>query len=311
MEKIQAAIAKARAQREVAQALQGQPGPVTPPGAAPVATAAAATVPVADAAPQAVLQAGPQAAPQPAPQGPAAPDPGRLWQALPEIRLKPRQLRRERILTLEGGPAATPFAVMRTRLLQQARQNGWRRIAITSPGPGCGKTFLSLNLAFSLGRQPDERTILFEMDFRRPSMARTLGQKEPQDLAAVLEGRAEARDNMLRHGANLAIATNRGKLGHAAEMLQSQRAARVLETIATDYAPTLMLFDMPPMMAGDDTMAFMGRVDAVLLTVAAETTTIRQIDQCERELATQTNIMGVVVNKCRYMEKDTAYGYYD
>jgi protein-tyrosine kinase len=291
MEKIQAAIAKARAQRDgtVQDPEASAPEPVVTtvaPPAAPVVTAPSAAAPMAA-------------------------DPTALWQALPELRLKPRQLHRERILTFEGGPAATPFAVMRTRLLQQARANGWKRIAITSPGPGCGKTFLSLNLAFSLGRQPDQRTLLFEMDFRRPSMARTLGMKDPQDLAAVLEGRALAADNLLRHGSNLAIGTNRGKLPHAGEMLQSRQTRGAIDAIEAAYQPTILLFDMPPMMAGDDTMAFAGSVDAVLIVAAAELTTIRQIDQCERELASQTSIMGVIVNKCRYMEKDTAYGYYD
>lgn len=329
MEKIQAAIAKARAQRDAAQTALPEgavpPAPGSTPGAGPVPelgsgagfvpAAPAAAVPIAS--PVASPIAGPVVAPPAAAAVPApvadapAVDSALLWQALPEMQARARTLRRNRILTFEGGPAATPFAVMRTRLLQQARTHGWKRIAITSPGASCGKTFLALNLAFSLGRQPDARTMLFEMDFRRPTMARTLGLKEPQDLAAVLEGRAEAGDILLRHGQNLAVASNRGRLSHPAEMLQSSRTAAVLDAISQRYQPGVMLFDMPPMMASDDTMAFMSRVDAVLLVAAAETTTIRQIDQAERELATQTSIMGVVVNKCRYMEKDLAYGYYD
>ena len=31
---------------------------------------------------------------------------------------------------------------------------------------------------------------------------------------------------------------------------------------------------------------------------------------CERDLASQTNVMGVVLNKCRYMGAEYGYGYY-
>ena len=72
-----------------------------------------------------------------------------------------------------------------------------------------------------------------------------------------------------------------------------------------------MIFDMPPMQAGDDVMAFASRVDCVLLVAAAEETTIKQVDLCERNLATQTNVLGVILNKCRYMGDEDSYGYYD
>ena len=43
-------------------------------------------------------------------------------------------------------------------------------------------------------------------------------------------------------------------------------------------------------------------------TVAgAETTTIKEIDACERDLAAQTNVMGVVLNKCNYMGQGHSY----
>ena len=47
----------------------------------------------------------------------------------------------------------------------------------------------------------------------------------------------------------------------------------------------------------------------VLLVAAAETTTIKEVDACERELASQTNVMGVVLNKCRYMDDTQGYSY--
>jgi Mrp family chromosome partitioning ATPase len=66
---------------------------------------------------------------------------------------------------------------------------------------------------------------------------------------------------------------------------------------------------MPPMLGSDDMQAFAGKVDCVLLVAAAESTTIDEIDRCERDLASQTNVLGVVLNKCRYTHAEYGYGY--
>ncbi len=87
----------------------------------------------------------------------------------------PGLLARNHIVAASAGKDAVPFDLMRTRLLQQMRANQWRRVAITSPGPACGKSTIALNLAMSLARQPDLRTVLAEMDMRRPSLSRMLG----------------------------------------------------------------------------------------------------------------------------------------
>ena len=271
VEKIQDAIAKARAVR-------GQDRPAAHQPAATQATPLPAPeVTVADAGP--------------------GPDPAQvaaLWAALPAFAPKAAHLQRNRIVAFTPGREATAFDVIRTRLLQQMRTNGWRRLAITSPGPGCGKSMLALNLAFSLGRSADQRTLVIDLDLRRPSMGKYLGVTQEFSTARVLDGTAAFADNALRYGKNLAFAPHSGPVRNSAELLQSAQAALVLDEISATYDPTLMIFDMPPMQAGDDVMAFAGRVDCVLLVAAAEETTIKQVDLCERNLAGQTNVLGVI-----------------
>ena len=163
-----------------------------------------------------------------------------------------------------------PFDQMRTRLLQQMRANGWHRVAITSPTPGCGKSTIALNLALSLSRQSDLRA----------------------DREAALAA--------MQVELSLARA--------AAERRDDAGMATALDRIEAEYDPSVLIFDMPPMFVSDDAMAVMGRMDCVLIIAAAEATTIKDIDRCERDLAGQTNVLGVVLNKCRYMETE-GYGY--
>lgn len=309
MEKIQAALAKARATRAgetpAAPPLRAGANPVAglPGSLPPAATPAAAPAAAATATFLADMPA-----PAPARDEEAI---TAAWAALPGFAVQARRLERAHVVTFAGGSDAVSFDALRTRLLQQMRAQGWRRVAITSPGAGCGKTTLALNLAFSLARQPEVRTLLAEMDLRRPSMTRVLATPPDRaSLAQVLAGERSFEDCALRLGQNLMLAANGTPARDAAELLASAAAAQALTRIEETYAPDIVIFDMPPMLVIDDMMAFAGQVDCVLLVAAAEASTVKEVDTCERELAAQTNVLGVVLNKCRYIDRGTGYGYY-
>lgn len=298
MERIKHAIEKARAERQEREEGQGTTAPIASAEPLPVSTKESPTDNRTARGPR------PSTA-SPSESSEAA------WLALGGFQPKPSLMRRNRIVSFEGGPLATSFDVLRTRILLQMRTNNWRRLAITSPGAACGKTMTSLNLAFSLARQPEVRNILVEMDMRRPAMAKTLGLKKQQLFSRVLGGNESPEDHLVRYGTNLAIGTNYRPATNPAELLMNPRTGEVLAAIEERYDPTLMIFDMPPMLAGDDTMAFLDQVDCVLLVGAAESTTIKEVDLCEQDLARHTNVLGVVLNKCRYLDEGQGYGNYD
>ena len=77
-----------------------------------------------------------------------------------------------------------------------------------------------------------------------------------------------------------------------------------------DLNPDTVIYDLPPMLTCDDVMAFLPNVDCVLLIAGAEISTVDEIDRCENDLAQQTNVLGVVLNKCRYAGEEYGYGYY-
>ncbi len=234
------------------------------------------------------------------------------WDELATLKPNMANMKRNRIESYEGGHAAAHFDLMRTKVLQQMRANNWRRLAITSPGSSCGKTTTCVNLAFSLARQKDIRTVVAEMDLRRPAMAKLLGLSHTScQFSRALDGREEIKDHMLRYGDNLAFALNRHSANNPSELLQSNAITDTLSQIEKQFDPNLVIFDMPPMMVTDDVLGFLDQVDCVLLVAAAESTTVDEIDACERELAEHTNLLGVVLNKCRYMEKGYGYSYYD
>jgi protein-tyrosine kinase len=276
MERIQSAIKKARANRQGS----GPPPPAPATAARALHTAGHPAENIADA-----------------------------WQDIAMFKPSVRALKDNRVFTMKAGGDAAPFDMMRTRVFQQMRSNNWRRLAVVSPGKSCGKTTVSANLAFSLARQPDLNLALIELDMRRPSLARTLGLHTGEEqFSRALEDRDPAFQHMLRYGHNLAFAFNRSAAPNSEELLQSSHAREVFSDLERVLELSMMIFDMPPMLSSGEMMGFADQVDCVLLVAAAELTTLEEIDMCERNLSEATNLLGVVLNKCRYADLAGGYG---
>lgn len=277
MERIQAALSKAREARQIATGAEPPAGETSPRSGA-------------------------------SSRSPEVRAEDKTWAALETWQPSQRTLERGRITAVNGGTEAAAFDVLRTRIRKQMAEKDWRRLAVTSPGAACGKSTLCVNLGYSLARQSDTRVIVVETDLRRPSIARILDLKHRQQFSEVLAGRATLAEHMVRVSDNLAFATNYAPVRNSAELLHAPLAAEVLDRLDKIYQPDIVIFDLPPMLVSDDAIAFLGHVDCALLVAAAGTSTIEQLDTCERELATHTNVLGIALNKCRYMPR-RGYGY--
>ncbi len=231
------------------------------------------------------------------------------WEEIKKLHIDANGLNKKRLVSIAGGQQATVFDVLRTKILQMMSNNDWRRVAITSPTPGCGKTTLAANLAASFGRQVDMRTMLVDMDMRRPSLAKLMGHKDEFSVFDVLEERVDYADQARKLGPNVAFSMNYGPARDPSDLFLRKRTGEVLDEIENAYRPGIMIFDMPPMLANDDTAAFLPMTDCVLLVAEAEVTTVKQIDSCEKELSEQTNVLGVALNKCRFADDDYGYKY--
>ncbi|WP_425102237.1 CpsD/CapB family tyrosine-protein kinase [Tropicibacter sp. S64] len=232
------------------------------------------------------------------------------WEALPRHALDPKTAERNRIVETGKGSESAAFDLMRTRTLKMMLENGWKRLAITSPTAGCGKSTVALNLGLSLTRRNDVSAILIEADMRRPSLADKLGIRRNYHIAEVLRGAESFADNACRIADRFAVATNEKAVPNSSDLLQAPQVGDVLRQIEATYAPTLTLFDMPPLLVNDDTIGFLSHVDCAMLVAAAEHTSIKEIDECEREIASHTNVLGVVLNKCKFSSGSYGYDYY-
>ncbi len=239
-----------------------------------------------------------------------------VWNTLLPLAVEPGILERNLVITAaRTDPAHAAFDVLRTRLVQALSDNGWNRVGITSPTRDCGKTFTAVNLAITLSRYDNCRTILLDMDLRNPSVAKVLGAEATSTMGDYLRGVIPSEgylrrigQNNLNIGGNLAIGLNNRIEPYAAELFQQPKTSEVLERLQAELKPDVVLFDLPPALAQDDVIAFRPQFDCILMVIGGGITTAKQVQELVRRIGTDKPVIGVVLNKAEGEEIDT-YSY--
>lgn len=225
------------------------------------------------------------------------PPPPPAWSP-PRVKLDPRHLEEHRIVShAMSDPSHIAFNLLRTRVRTMLGENRWKSVAITSPTPGCGKTMVALNLAFSLARASANRVVLVDFDLRKPAVARTLGVTADASIGDYLEGNAAEEDCFVQLADGLIVGLNDRPLKHSSEMMQSPRMLRLISWVFATLSPDVLLFDLPPMRSSDDALAFLPNTDTALLVIAAGQSGAAEVEECERQISHVEKLLGIVLNK--------------
>lgn len=227
-------------------------------------------------------------------------NPARVWESLGAVRLSATTLSGNGLfIEASEHPAAVAFDILRTRLLRGLSEKGWKRIAVTSPTHGCGKSLVATNLALSLSRRPSSRTVLMDLDLRSPEIANLLGVTEDRALSEFLSGEQPLEGVFRRHGRTLALALNGERIEKASETLHDPETVSALTAMMEQLEPEVVIYDLPPVLVNDDVLALGPSVDAVLLVTDGTKTTPDEIRACERMLEGRIPLMGVVLNRAQ------------
>ncbi|NIP24146.1 MAG: AAA family ATPase [Phycisphaerae bacterium] len=182
--------------------------------------------------------------------------------------------------------------------------NGWRQIAVTSASQGDGKTVTAINLAISLAGDVNHEVCLVDLDLRRSSIADYLGIKINKGVSDCLARSVPLEDVLLKTPyERLTLLPNLRPEIHSSELLNSPEMRTLASMLAID-SHRIVVYDMPPLLAADDMLAFEAIVDATLFVVAeGKTSRTEVIKACE--LLEGSNLIGTVLN--RSDEKTASY----
>ena len=219
--------------------------------------------------------------------------------------MTPTDMYQNHIITKNIDPVIqTSYKMLRTRILQRMRTNGWQTIAVTSAAQGDGKSITSINLAISLAGDVNHNVCLVDLDLRHSSIASYLGLKPKRGLSDCLERQVPLEEALLKTDIDrLVVLPNVRTVTHSSELISSPNMHEIAAKLAND-PKRIVVYDMPPLLAADDMLAFEPIVDSILLIVAEGTT--RRTDTMKAfELLEDSNVIGTVLN--RSDERTAAY----
>jgi len=82
----------------------------------------------------------------------------------------------------------------------------------------------------------------------------------------------------------------------------------LLQAIRREFKGHIVIFDMPPILVGDDVISILPKMDSVLLVSGAGTTSIADLKECNKHLQA-ANVLRIVLNKVS-AGAAPYYGYY-
>lgn len=214
--------------------------------------------------------------------------------------LNPTHLEANRIIAHDRSDLRSrSFDMLRTQVLQSMDAKSWQLLAVTSPSPGCGKTLTSINLALSIARQPEKSVLLVDIDIEKPQVANCLGLDCKDGLISVLNGRVAYQNALVKAsvgGYQLTVLPCETSHAHSAEYMTSRAMSALLQELKNEDRSRIIIFDMPPILSGDNVISILPQIDCVLFVAAVGKTTASEIKESNKHLQNST-VIRVVLNK--------------
>lgn len=182
-------------------------------------------------------------------------------------------------------------------------------ILITSPMPGAGKTFCSVNLSASLSLERELNVLLVDADVAKPHISKAFGLSDRPGLIDVLEDDELQVDEVLvRTDLNdIAVLPAGRKHSQSTELLASERMEAVMDELATRYPDRLIVLDSPPLLITSESQALARQVGQIVMVVESGKTTSQEIQDAMEVLDTSKAI-NLILNKSLYSQSGGHYG---
>lgn len=181
-------------------------------------------------------------------------------------------------------------------------------INFTSTNKGEGKTVTALNLA-AVYAQSGKRTLLVDMDLRRPKIHRAFNIVNENGLTETISEGKDAREAIRSVGENLFMLPAGKKIPFSAEFLMSEQVQKNITNLKDDYDK--IIIDCPPISAVTDAHIVSGFSDGTVVVVGSRHT---KEDEAARTVKTLrengANIIGGVLTRISKQDQRYGNGYY-
>ena len=211
----------------------------------------------------------------------------------------PRSFLNKNFVLTEDTPdfVARAYKVMRIQVMKKMRENNGNTLAVSSPSPNEGKTLTAINLAISLAKHLDYTVLLADLDFYRPSLHKYFGFTPEKGIEDYLLNGTPLNKIMINPGIErLVLLPTRSQVKVTSELLSSNRMLDLVHELKSRYTSRFVIFDLPPVLVGDDVMAFSSFAEATLLVMEENNTRRKDLKHAATMLK-DANLIGTVLNR--------------
>ncbi len=215
-------------------------------------------------------------------------------------------------LFLIDHPSSSPaesVRLLRTSIEFAAAGQEISTLAVTSSGPGEGKSTVTANLGAALAQAGFSVAVL-DADLRRPSLHRIYGVQNDSGLSNLL-----SRENLKWQdvakavpGLSLFLITSGPIPPNPADLLRSERLRTLLDQLRSQV--DIVLVDTPPALAASDALVVADATDAVLMVAKDGQTRIDKLQAAMNALPDTARVIGVLLNQHDRQHSGDYYGYY-
>ena len=205
--------------------------------------------------------------------------------------------------------AVEAFRGIRLNVLNAHGAAGPVVVAVSSPGSGDGKSFVSSNLALAFA-YANHRTVLVDADLRRGALHRPLQLRREPGLTDLLA--ADTSPEQVLQATthpSLDFFASGSRRTDAPELLGSARMADFMNKLRSSYG--VIVVDTPPLGAGVDAFVLASLAGSLLMVLRLGRTD-RELAEAKIDLLRQlpARVLGVVLNDVREGSEYRAYSYY-
>ncbi len=183
------------------------------------------------------------------------------------------------------------FLAVRLRHLRQSRP--LRKILITSTIPQEGKSTVAANLACTLARRRQQKTLLLEGDLRRPTLAARFGLGRIPGLCEWLSGQTEGINLYRLESLGLWVLPAGAAPENPLELMQSGKLLPLMNQLEAWF--DWIVIDSPPVLPLADASMWSRLADGILLITRKGTTEKKQLLR-GLETLEKSKLLGALVN---------------
>jgi succinoglycan biosynthesis transport protein ExoP len=183
---------------------------------------------------------------------------------------------------------------IRTSLLFSNIEQPPKTILVTSASSGEGKSTLAINLAAAFSQLG--KTLLLEVDLRKPSIAKNLAILGKLGLTDLVMGTITSADAGFKTDINgkLSVITCGSVPRNPLELLSSQNFDKVFVTLKNHF--DYIILDGPPTLPVSDSCILANKVDGVIFAVKADETKVKVAESALSRLKkSKVNVIGAVL----------------